>query len=132
MREAGQEIAGVVDEHGDFAGIVSLEDAVEQVVGEIFDQHDLDRFRFTSLKDGEVLVTAQMEIAVFNELLDAHLEDPEAETIGGYVVNHLRKIPGEGESFETQGLRFTVEQAAPNRVVKLRVQRCPPSEGRRA
>jgi putative hemolysin len=132
MREAGQEIAGVVDEHGDFAGIVSLEDAVEQVVGEIFDQHDLDRFRFTSLTEGEVLVTAQMEIAVFNELLDAHLEDPEAETIGGYVVNRMRKIPREGESFEAQGLRFTVEQAAPNRVVKLRVQRRLPGEGRRA
>jgi putative hemolysin len=117
------EMAAVVDEHGDFAGIVTLEDAVEQVVGEIFDVHDLDRLRFTSLPGGEMLVLAQMEIAVFNELLGAHLRDSHSETVGGFVINRLGRIPGAGETLEIQGLRFTVEHAAPNRVIQLRVRR---------
>jgi putative hemolysin len=123
MRAGAPEIAAVVDEHGDFAGLVTLEDAVEQVVGEIFDLHDLDRLRFTGLPGGEVLVVAQMEIPVFNELLGAHLRDEHAETIGGFVVNRLGRIPAAGETLETQGLRLTVEKAAPNRVIQLRVRR---------
>jgi len=123
MRRGGPEIAAVIDEHGDFAGIVTLEDAVEQVVGEIFDLHDLDRLRFTSLPGGDVLVVAQMEIPVFNELLGAHLRDDAAETIGGFVINRLGRIPQARETLEVQGLRFTVEKAAPNRVIQLRVRR---------
>jgi CBS domain containing-hemolysin-like protein len=130
MRQTGNELAAVIDEHGDFAGIVTLEDSIEQVVGEIFDAHDLDRLRFTSLPGGDVLVLAQMEIPVFNELLGVRLRDPEAETIGGFVVNRLGRIPAVRESLETHGLRFTVEQAAPNRVIQLRVHRLLPSERR--
>ena len=130
MRRAGQEIAGVIDEHGDYAGIVSLEDAVEQVVGEIFDLHDLDRFRFTNLPDGDLLVAATMEIRVFNELLDVTLRDPHAETIGGFVVNQLRRIPEPGASIVASGLQLTVEQAAPNRILTLRIRR-PAVEERR-
>jgi len=130
LRQGAAEMAAVIDEHGDFAGIVALEDAVEQVVGEIFDIHDLDRLRFTSLPGGDVLVLAQMEIPVFNELLGVHLRDAEAETIGGFVVNRLGRIPQVRETLETQGLRFTVEQAAPNRVIQLRVRRLSTAEAR--
>jgi putative hemolysin len=130
LRRTGQEIAAVVDEHGDFAGIVTLEDAVEQVVGEIFDLHDLDRFRFTTLPDGDLVVTAQMEVSVFNRLLDTTLVDADAETIGGLVINRLGRIPTPGERLEVQGLRFTVDQAAPNRVVTLRVRRLSEPGGR--
>lgn len=127
MRRHGEEIAGVVDEHGDYAGIVAVEDAVEQVVGEIFDLHDLDRFRITDLPGGEVLLAAQMEISVFNAMLGASLRDAEAETIGGLVLNRLGRIPAAGESVCTGGLVLTVEQAAPNRIVTLRVRRDPAS-----
>lgn len=123
MRAGAPEIAAVIDEHGDFAGLVTLEDAVEQVVGEIFDLHDLDRLRFTGLPGGDVLVVAQMEIPVFNELLGVHLHDEQSETIGGFVVNRLGRIPAVHDTLETHGLRFTVEKAAPNRVIQLRVRK---------
>jgi CBS domain containing-hemolysin-like protein len=131
LRRHGQEIAAVIDEHGDFAGVVTLEDAVEQVVGEIFDLHDLDRFRFTNLPDGELLLTAQMEIQVFNRLLDVELADAHAETVGGLVINRLGRIPAPGETLDVPGLRFTVDQASPRRIITLRVRRRFTAPGRR-
>lgn len=128
MRQAGHEIGGVVDEHGALAGLVSVEDAVEQIVGEILDLHDLDRLHATRLADGDLLVDAAMEIRAFNAAYNANLRDPAAETLGGLVLNHMGRIPMARESFATQGFRFTVEQAAPNRVLRLRLRRLPAAE----
>ena len=77
---------------------------------------------------GDVLVLAQMELSVFNELLSVHLRDAEAETIGGFVVNRLGRIPQVRDTLDAYGLRFTVEQAAPNRVIQLRVRRLSQTE----
>ena len=123
LRRTGEEIAAVVDEHGAFDGIVSLEDAAEQVVGEIIDLHDLERYRLTDLPDGDLLLSAQMEIDVFNALLGAELEDPDVDTLGGLVSKRLGRIPLQGEWVEIAGMRFTVEQAAPNRILRLRLGR---------
>jgi putative hemolysin len=132
MRRAGHEIAGVVDEHGALAGLVSVEDAVEQIVGEILDLHDLDRLRATRLADGDLLVDAAMEIRAFNATYNADLHDEAAETLGGLVLNQLGHIPVARESFMAQGFRFTVEQAAPNRVLRLRLRRLAPDDRRAA
>ena len=129
MRRTGVEIAGVVDEHGALAGLVSVEDAVEQIVGEILDLHDLERLQATRLADGDLLVDAAMEIRAFNSVYGAALRDPEAETLGGLVLNQLGRIPSAREHFEAQGFRFTVEQAAPNRVLRLRLHRLQPEPG---
>lgn len=123
MAHRGEEIAAVVDEHGGFDGIVTIEDAVEEVLGEIIDLHDQERYRVADAGHGELGVGATMEIDVFNELVGTDLRDPEAETIGGFVINHLGRIPGAGEWVEAGGVRLTVDQAAPNRVVRLRVHR---------
>jgi putative hemolysin len=131
MRRAGEEIAGVVDEHGALAGLVSVEDAVEQIVGEILDLHDLERLRATMLADGDLLVDAAMEIRAFNDAYGATLRDPAAETLGGLVLNHFGRIPVARDCFEAQGFRFTVEQAAPNRVLRLRLRRLQPAAPRR-
>ena len=121
MRRRGEQIAGVVDEHGGLDGIVTLEDAIEEVVGEIFDLHDAERTRYTPLTGGDVLVGAQMEIAVFNQILGTDLQDTEVETIGGLVTHRLGYIPAVGDTLEVGALRFVVEQALPNRILKLRV-----------
>ena len=123
LRRTGDEIAAVVDEHGALNGIVTLEDAAEQVVGEIVDLHDLERFRVTDLPDGDMLVSAQMELDVFNALVGADLDDADVETLGGLVSKRLGRIPRVGEWVDVGGLRFTIDQAAPNRVVRLRTGR---------
>ena len=125
MRRRREEIAAVVDEHGGLDGVVSLEDAIEEVVGEIFDLHDTERTRYTPLAGGEMLVGAQMEIDVFNQILGSDLQDDDVETIGGFVTHRLGRIPDPGDTLEVHGLRFTVEQALPNRILKLRVGRAP-------
>lgn len=130
MRRRGEEIAGVVDEHGGLDGIVSLEDALEEVVGEIFDLHDAERTRYTPLAGGEVLVGAQMEIDIFNQILGTDLQDAEMETIGGFVMHRLGRIPEQGEILEVGNLRFHVEHALPNRILKLRVGRMQPAHER--
>ena len=111
----------MVDEHGGLDGIVTLEDVIEEVVGEIFDLHDAERTRYTPLAGGDVLVGAQMEMAVFNQILGTNLQDEEVETIGGFVTHQLGHIPGEGDTLEVGALRFVVDQALPNRILKLRV-----------
>jgi putative hemolysin len=123
MRRRGEEIAAVVDEHGAYDGIVAIEDAAEQVVGEIIDIHDLERFRVSELDGGEIEVSAQMEIGVFNTLLGANLHDPDVETLGGLVCKRLGRVAQAGESLEIGGHRLTVAQAEPRRVVRLRVAR---------
>ena len=123
MARRREEIAGVVDEHGGFDGIVTVEDAVEEVLGEIVDLHDQERYRVAEAGNGELGVGATMELDVFNELLSADLRDPEVETIGGFVINRLGHIPSPGEWVEAGGFRLTVDQAAPNRVLRLRVRR---------
>jgi len=131
MRRRGEEIAAVVDEHGAFDGIVSLEDAAEQVVGEIVDLHDLERFRIQELPGGALLVSAQLEIDLCNAILGTELQDADVETLGGLLSKRLGRIPAVGESLDLGGWRFTVEQAAPNRVQRLRLRRLQGSRPRR-
>jgi putative hemolysin len=121
MHHDAVHFAGVVDEHGGFAGVVSLEDAVEQVVGEIRDLHDVDRFHVTWTPEGDAIVAAHMELRVLNSLLGLSLVDPQAETIGGLVINRLGSIPRPGMRLVHDGVTLVVESAAPNRILKLRV-----------
>lgn len=123
MREADRHITGVVDEHGSFAGVVTLEDAVEEVVGEILDLHDRGRFATRRDAAGHVVVSAQMELDVFNELMDCDLRDDEVATIGGYVLHQLGRIPQVGDKLVSGNLVFVVDKAEPQRIVELRIQR---------
>jgi putative hemolysin len=115
--------AGVVDEHGGFAGIVSLEDAVEQITGEIQDLHDRDRFHVTRTPEGDAIVAAHMELSVLNSLLGLSLADDAAETVGGFVINRLGFIPSQGVRLQAGDIRIQVEAAQPNRILTLRIHR---------
>jgi putative hemolysin len=121
MRERGMHLAGVVDEHGSFAGIVTLEDAVEEVIGEVLDLHDRGRYAVTHGPAGEVTIAGQMELEVFNQLFDCSLEDEDVATIGGYMTKQLGRIPQTGDVLRTPDVVLVVERALPQRVVDVRV-----------
>jgi len=116
-------IAVVIDEYASFVGIVTIEDILEELVGEIRDVRDPKVESYMRLDDDRIVVAGTMEIDEFNRVFGAEIEDDENETVAGYVTGFAGKIPREGEIFEEGGLRFYIISAQPNRIRKMRVER---------
>jgi CBS domain containing-hemolysin-like protein len=126
-------IAIVVDEYGGFAGLVTIEDILEEIVGEITDEHDrFSRPPVEQLEDGAMRVTARLPVEDLGELFDVELpEDDDVETVGGLLARALGRVPIEGSSAEVAGLRLVAESTGGrrNRIDTLLVCRVPePSE----
>jgi len=120
-------IAIAVDEYGGVSGLVTIEDVLEQIVGDIEDEYDFDEAEDNIIPEGEgrYRVKAQTEIADFNEMLDARFSDEEFHTIGGVVLQAFGRLPKRGESITIDGLRFQVLRADSRRLHTLQVQRLP-------
>jgi putative hemolysin len=116
-------IAVVIDEHASFAGIVTTEDILEQLIGEIRDARDARTAPFHRIDERRIVVNGTMEIDQFNEVFDTTLRDAHHETMAGFLLGLMGRIPREGESVEAEGLRFHVISAQPNRIRKLRVEK---------
>ncbi len=118
-------IAIVVDEYGGVAGLVTIEDVLEQIVGEIEDEHDFDEAEDNIVQDpdGHYRVKASTEIADFNEKLGAELSDEDYDTIGGLVLHTFGRLPKRGESVTVGDFKFTVLRADSRRLYTLMVER---------
>jgi len=122
MRQRKTHIAIVADEYGGTAGLVTIEDLLEEIVGEIFDEYDLEVPLVTELGPGRYLVDARLPVDDFNEQFDTAL-DSEADTIGGVVIEAAGRIPVEGDAVEIEGLRVVVEDLQGTRLRQLVVER---------
>ena len=120
-------MAIVVDEYGGVAGLVTIEDVLEQIVGEIEDEYDLDETEDHILQEGpnRWRVKAPTEIAAFNETLGTAFSDEDFDTVGGLVLHGFGRLPKRGESVTIEGLRFTVLRADSRRLHLLSVQKLP-------
>ena len=118
-------IAMVVDEYGGVAGLVTIEDVLEQIVGEIEDEYDFDETEDNIIQDrnGGFRVKAVTEIANFNEVVGAEFGDEEFDTVGGLVVSQFGRLPKRGEVAILEGLKFTVLRADSRRLHTLLVER---------
>jgi magnesium and cobalt transporter len=118
-------IAIVVDEYGGVAGLVTIEDVLEQIVGEIEDEHDFDEAEDNIVQgpDGHYRVKASTEIADFNEKLGAELSDEDYDTIGGLVLHTFGRLPKRGEVVSVGDFKFTVLRADSRRLYTLMVER---------
>jgi CBS domain containing-hemolysin-like protein len=116
-------VAVVIDEHGSFAGVVTTEDILEQMIGEIRDARDSRMQPHHRIDERRIIVPGTMEIGDFNEVFETSLHDERHDTVAGYVLGLVGRIPREGESIESEGLRFHVISAEPNRIRKLRVEK---------
>jgi len=118
-------IAIVVDEYGGVAGLVTIEDVLEQIVGEIEDEHDFDEAEDNIVQDldGHYRVKASTEIADFNEKLGAELSDEDYDTIGGLVLHTFGRLPKRGEAVSVGDFKFTVLRADSRRLYTLTVER---------
>lgn len=125
LRQKGVGIALVVDEFGSFLGIVTMEDALEQVVGEIHDEFDLSE-PAQILADGSMVIDASLNVRDLEMQYEIELpEDPAYATVGGFVLAQLGFIPKGGESFDFNGWRFTVMEMDRRRIARLKVQKLP-------
>ena len=124
-------IAIVVDEYGGVGGLITIEDVLEQIVGDIEDEYDYDEEEDNVLriKDGQFgarwRVKALTEISQFNEEIDTSLTSEDVDTIGGLVANHLGRMPRKGETFDIDTLRFEVLRADARQVHVLLVEKIP-------
>ncbi|ROR34858.1 HlyC/CorC family transporter [Inmirania thermothiophila] len=130
FRTSRNHLAVVVDEYGGVAGMVTIEDVLEQIVGEIEDEHDVaEEGHIRALDDGTFMVKAVTPIEDFNERFGARLDDETFDTVGGLVLHGLGHVPRPGEVYETEGFRFRVVRADSRRVHLLQVTPPAPAGG---
>jgi Mg2+/Co2+ transporter CorB len=113
----------VVDEYGEVMGLVTLEDILEEIVGDIRDEHDLAVAGLRMQPDGSVLVDGSVPIRDLNRALDWSLPDEEATTIAGLVIHEAQAIPEAGQAFNFHGFRFEIMRKTRNRVTSLRIRK---------
>lgn len=132
FRNNRNHIAIVVDEYGGVAGLITIEDVLEQIVGDIEDEHDVDEEEDNILpvahEAGLFRIKALTPIAQFNEAFAAQLSDEDSDTIGGLVTNHLGRVPHRGEQIQMAGFDFTVQRADARMVEMLLVRRRPEAD----
>jgi CBS domain containing-hemolysin-like protein len=115
MQASRQHIAVVVDEYGGTAGLVTIEDLLEEIVGEITDEYDAEQVETESLADGSVRVSSRFPIDDLDELLGIDVEDDDVDSVLGLMAKHLGRVPIPGSHVEAHGLRFFAEAATGRR-----------------
>lgn len=125
FQEKNMHMGIVVDEYGGTAGLVSLEDILEEIVGEIHDEYDNEENEITKLDENSYLVLGKYLIDELNDLFgeDFSSEDDDYDTVGGFIFNHIGTIPEEGDNFEYGNYKFTVKEIDNKRINKVLVEK---------
>ncbi|MBI4560033.1 MAG: HlyC/CorC family transporter [Candidatus Hydrogenedentes bacterium] len=123
-------LAVVVDEYGGTAGIVTMNDAISEVVGEIAEEDEPETPSYRRVQEGMYLVEGNLSLEELAELIGVKFEEEGHSTVGGFVMNHLHKVPQTGDQLKVSGVQFTVEECEGMRASKIRVLVAPPMAGR--
>jgi putative hemolysin len=128
LRTEGKSIAVVVDEYGGAVGIVTIEDILEEVVGEIYDEYDKEERLLVRTGRDEYLVNARMGIDELNDRLNLQLPKDDYETVAGFLLEHMERIPRVGEGFRFSNLKFTITRADRRAIKEVSITLCDPPE----
>jgi CBS domain containing-hemolysin-like protein len=120
-----QKLAVVVDEHGGVSGLVTMEDLVEEIVGEIRDEYDMDKARIVEKGAFDYVVSGDAEVEKIEELFDLEFAEEDYLTAGGLITHHLGRLPEKGEQLQIKGLSLEVLEVDQKRIKKLRIKKQP-------
>jgi CBS domain containing-hemolysin-like protein len=124
LRAEKSQTAVVVDEYGGTAGLVTMEDVIEEVVGDIHDEYDGEEYRIQRLSDGSIIIDARLPVDKVNDLFDVAVpEDDEYDSVGGYVFHRLGRIPKPGEMVEGPGFQVSIQTANARQIHTLRLRK---------
>jgi CBS domain containing-hemolysin-like protein len=125
-------LAIVVDEYGGTAGVVTIEDIVEEIIGEIRDEYDFaEEASYQQVQDGEFIFSGGIDLDDVNQIADAELPKDAGETLGGFIYSELGRVPSPGDRVESGGLELIVDQVIRRRIRRVRARRIEPEpEGR--
>ena len=123
MRQASLNIAIVLDEYGETAGLITLEDILEEIVGEIRDEYDENEEEFfKQINEREFIVEGSMNLDDLNDRIDLHLESEDYDSLGGYIIEHLDRLPDIKDEVVTEdGVRMVVDSLDKNRIEKVHI-----------
>ena len=121
MRQASFNIAIVLDEYGETAGLITLEDILEEIVGEIHDEYDEnEEENIVAINELEYIVEGSTNLDDLNDSLDLHLESEDYDSVGGFIIERLDRLPEENDEVTTEdGIRMVVEKLDKNRIEKV-------------
>jgi putative hemolysin len=125
FQEKNMHIAIVVDEYGGTAGLITLEDIIEEIIGEIRDEYDIEEDQIQNINDSSWIVLGKLPIDELNELLGLEIrsEEDDFETVGGFILNYAGDIPKEGYNFKYDGYKFTVKEILKKRIQKVLIEK---------
>lgn len=121
MRTNRNHMVVIIDEYGGTEGIVTIEDVVEEIVGDIEDEYDKKIKEIEVIKEDEYLVNGNVRIDIINELIGTHIESKDFDTIAGFVIGIIDRLPEAGEEIEYENIRFIIENIDRNRIKKIRI-----------
>ncbi len=121
MRTKSLSLAVIIDEYGGTSGIVTLEDLLEEIVGDISDEYDDEPEEISTVKDGEYIVDGSAKISDVNDMLGTNFKSEDFDSIGGYVIGVVGRFPEKGETIEDDNIKFIIEEVDRNRIERMRI-----------
>jgi putative hemolysin len=121
MKKRRTHMAIVIDEYGGTAGIITIEDLLEEIVGDISDEYDIQTKEIETIREGEYVVDGSTRIEQLNEQIGTRIESEHYDSIGGFIIGEIGRLPQQGESIEHENTKFLIENMERNRVKKIRV-----------